>query len=58
MSEHDQPVAANVLDRDFTATAPNQRWVGDTTELLTSSGTFRAASIRFGLGDHLKTGQS
>ena len=45
MSEHDQPVAANVLDRDFTATAPNQRWVGDTTELLTASGKFYLAAI-------------
>lgn len=34
MSDHDQPVAANLLDRQFTAEAPNQRWVGDTTELL------------------------
>lgn len=34
MSEHDQPVAPNLLDREFTAVAPNQRWVGDTTELL------------------------
>src|SRR5205814_10646626 len=34
MSDHDQPVAANLLDRRFTAEAPNQRWVGDTTELL------------------------
>jgi len=34
MSEHDQPVAPNLLQRDFTAAAPNQRWVGDTTELL------------------------
>jgi transposase InsO family protein len=38
MSNHDQPVAANVLDRNFEAEAPNQRWVGDTTEMLTSSG--------------------
>lgn len=38
MSEHDQPVAANVLDRNFEADAPNQRWVGDTTEMLTTSG--------------------
>jgi putative transposase len=29
MSDHDQPVAANLLARDFTAEAPNQRWVGD-----------------------------
>jgi putative transposase len=34
MSEHDQPVAANLLDRQFHAAAPNQRWVGDTTELV------------------------
>ena len=32
MSDHDQPVAANLLDRQFEAAAPNQRWVGDTTE--------------------------
>ncbi|MGE0549495.1 MAG: IS3 family transposase [Kofleriaceae bacterium] len=38
MSEHDQPVAANVLDRKFEASAPNRRWVGDTTEMLTTSG--------------------
>lgn len=25
-SDHDDPVAANVLDRDFTAAGPNQRW--------------------------------
>jgi transposase InsO family protein len=25
----------NLLDQDFTATAPNQRWVADTTELRT-----------------------
>ncbi len=34
MSDHDQPVAANLLDREFTAEAPNQRWVGDTTEFV------------------------
>jgi putative transposase len=38
MSEHDQPIAPNVLDRKFEASAPNQRWVGDTTEMLTTSG--------------------
>jgi transposase InsO family protein len=32
MSEHDQPIAPNVLARHFDAEAPNQRWVGDTTE--------------------------
>lgn len=34
MSEHDQPVADNVLDRQFEAARPNQRWVGDTTEFV------------------------
>jgi len=26
--DHDHPVAANLLDRQFTAERPNQRWVG------------------------------
>jgi putative transposase len=34
MSDHDQPVADNLLDRQFDAEAPNQRWVGDTTEFV------------------------
>jgi putative transposase len=34
MSDHHHPVAANVLDREFTADAPNRRWVGDTTEFV------------------------
>jgi putative transposase len=38
MSDHDQPVAANLLNRDFTAPAPNQRWVGDTSEFLVGEG--------------------
>lgn len=34
MSDHDQPVADNLLDRQFTAEAPNQRWAGDTPEFV------------------------
>jgi transposase InsO family protein len=34
MSDHGQPVAANLLERQFHAETPNRRWVGDTTELL------------------------
>ena len=37
-SDHSEPVAGNVLDRDFTAEAPNQRWVGDTTEFVIGEG--------------------
>jgi len=34
MSEQGQPIAANVLDRRFTAERPNQRWVSDTSEFI------------------------
>lgn len=45
-SNHDQPVAANLLARDFTAAAPNQRWVGDTTEfVIGESGKLYLAAI-------------
>ena len=37
-SDHDDPIAANVLARDFTAAAPNQRWVSDTTEFVIRDG--------------------
>lgn len=46
MSDHDQPVAANLLDRQFTAARPNQRWVGDTTEfVIGESGKLYLAAI-------------
>ena len=46
MSDHDQPVAANLLDRQFEAAGPNQRWVGDTTEfVIGSSGKLYLAAI-------------
>ncbi len=46
MSDHDQPVAANLLERRFCASAPNERWVGDTTELVVGeSGELYLAAI-------------
>jgi transposase InsO family protein len=46
MSDHDQPVSANLLDRRFNAAAPNQRWVGDTTEFrIGESGKLYLAAI-------------
>lgn len=46
MSDHEQPVAANLLDRQLTATAPNQRWVGDTTQfVIGESGRLYLAAI-------------
>ena len=45
-SDHDQPVPANVLNQEFTADAPNQRWVGDTSEfLIGESGKIYLAAI-------------
>ena len=46
LSDHDQPVAANVLDQAFVADAPNQRWVADTTEVVIgSSGKLYLAAL-------------
>ena len=46
MSDHDQPVAANLLARQFAAQAPNQRWVSDTTEfVIGSSGKLYLAAV-------------
>ena len=45
-SDHDRPVAANVLNRQFRAEAPNQRWVGDTTEFtIGERGTLYLAAV-------------
>jgi transposase InsO family protein len=45
VNQHEQPLAANLLGRRFEATAPNRRWVGDTTELVTPSGKLYLAAI-------------
>ena len=46
MSDHDQPVAANLLDRRFETAGANERWVGDTTELVVgSSGKLYLAAV-------------
>nr|ULG19876.1 transposase [Yersinia frederiksenii] len=37
-SKHKRPVIPNLLKQDFTATAPNQKWVGDITYLWTEAG--------------------
>jgi putative transposase len=45
-SDHELPVAANLLNREFTAEAPNERWVGDTTEFkIGESGKLYLAAI-------------
>ena len=44
-SKHDFPVAPNVLNRDFEAEKPNQKWVGDITYIATDEGWLYLASI-------------
>jgi putative transposase len=44
-SDHSLPTPPNLLDRDFTASAPDLRWAGDTTELLTPGGKLYLAVI-------------
>ncbi len=63
-SDHDDRVAENMLDRQFTATAPNQAWVGDITYLPTRSGwvylavlvdLFSRKVVGWNLQSHMKT---
>ena len=37
-SKHQHPVAGNLLNREFTANQPNQKWVTDITYLPTHEG--------------------
>ena len=44
-SRHTLPVAPNLLEQDFTAAAPNCKWVGDITYLATGEGWLYLAVI-------------
>lgn len=44
-SNHSYPVAENILNRDFTASGPNQKMVSDTTEISTKEGKLYVAGI-------------
>jgi transposase InsO family protein len=44
-SQHTQPVAPNLLARDFTAPAPNRKWVADITGIPTHGGWLYLAGI-------------
>jgi putative transposase len=44
-SNHDQPIAPNLLEQDFRASAPNQRWVTDITYIPTGEGWLYLSAI-------------
>ena len=44
-SKHNLPVAPNRLEQDFTAHAPNQKWVSDITDLWTGAGWLYLAVV-------------
>lgn len=44
-SDHDEAIADNLLDRDFTASGPNEKMVSDTTVVATKQGDLYAAGI-------------
>lgn len=44
-SNHDHPVAPNTLDRDFTADAPNRKWLSDITYIPTHEGWLYLAGV-------------
>ena len=63
-SRHGSPVAANILERDFTADAPNQKWLADISYIETLEGFLYLASLEdvfsrkivgWAMADHLET---
>jgi putative transposase len=44
-SKHNLPIARNILNRDFSATHPNQKYVGDITYIWTDEGWLYLATV-------------
>jgi transposase InsO family protein len=44
-SRHKRPISPNLLAREFTATAPNQKWVSDITFIATDEGWLYLAAM-------------
>jgi len=44
-SNHSKPVAPDLIEQDFTATAPNQKWTSDITYLWTDAGWLYLAVV-------------
>jgi transposase InsO family protein len=63
-SRHEHAVAANVLDRNFKAEKPNQKWVADITYIETAEGWLYLAAVLdlcsrmvvgWSMAEHMKT---
>ncbi len=63
-SEHDSPIAKNVLNRDFTTTEPDRAWVADMTYIWTTEGwlylaviidLFSRRVVGWSMADHMRT---
>lgn len=63
-SEHDLPIAQNVLARDFTTTEPDRAWVADMTYIWTTEGwlylaviidLFSRRVVGWSMADHMRT---
>jgi putative transposase len=63
-SHHDLPIAPNLLNRNFTATAPNRVWLADITYVETDQGWLYLATVLdlysrkivgWAMSDHLRT---
>ena len=63
-SEHDYVIAENILDRNFTAETPNQKWVTDITYVKVAQGwcylavvldLFSRKIVGWATADHMKT---
>lgn len=63
-SRHSLPIAANVIDRNFGALAPNQKWLADITYIATKEGWLYLAAVLdlysrkivgWAMRDHMRT---
>ena len=63
-SEHARPVADNVLNRNFTAARPDEKWVGDITAIWTGNGwlylavlidLFSRKVVGWSMADHMRS---
>jgi putative transposase len=63
-SQHQQPVAANILDRQFQASKPNTKWAADITYIPTDEGWLYLAGVMdlcsrkivgWAMADHMRT---